>query len=147
MQLQNNRKIFLFQVDLYYNLDYICMQEVIKMLKVKREKVRELIGKTGLSVRAWGLANGFAQPTLSSWLNGTRNIKKQQLAKLADALCVDDLSEISFVEFHLDESRARNLDSEIEEITGLWPRLTDDQRSAVMQTVRAMANVRSGEGK
>lgn len=76
------------------------------MLKLKGKKVRGLIGATGLSVRAWAAEHGFAQPTLSSWLNGTRNIKKSKLVKLAEALHVADLSEISFVELDQDISES-----------------------------------------
>ena len=43
--------------------------------------------------------------------------------------------------FDVPKDKIRELNMEIEEITGLWSRLTDDQRNAVMQTVRAMANV------
>jgi len=109
------------------------------MLKIKEKKVRELIGNTGLSVRAWSADHGFAQPTLSSWINGTRNIKKSQLIKLAEALHVDDLSEISFVEFHLDQEKIDQIENELAEIRNFWKFLPSEQRSSILNLIRTMA--------
>lgn len=108
------------------------------MLKLKGKKVREIIGMTGLSVRAWGCEHGFAQPTLSSWLNGTRNIKKKQLEKLADALGTD-IDEISFVEFRLNEDKIQEIKNETEEISYLWGYLPQDQRQMILNLIRSIA--------
>lgn len=109
------------------------------MLKLKGKKVRELIGGSGLSVRAWGETHGFAQSTLSSWLNGTRNIKKKQLVKLSEALRVENLNEISFVEFRIDESKRQEIKNEIEEISHLWGYLPQDQRQTILSLIRSIA--------
>ena len=118
------------------------------MLKLKGKMVRELIGASGLSVRAWGETHGFAQSTLSSWLNGTRNIKKKQLVKLADALRVENLNEISFVEFRIDENKRQEINNEIEEISHLWGYLPQDQRQMILNLIRSMAktNMKNGTG-
>ena len=118
------------------------------MLKLKGIKVRELIGKSGMSVRSWGQDHGFAQSTLSSWLNGTRNIKKIALVKLAEALHVDNLSEISFAEFRLDQAKLKAIEAEKEEVCNLWGHLKDDQRKTVLDLIRSIAETnmnREGE--
>jgi|GEM_PF-7114397 len=109
------------------------------MLKLKEKKVRELIGHTGLSVRAWGMEHGFPQGTLSNWVNGSRNISKSQLIKLADALHVEDLTEISMIVFHINQRKIDQIENEISEIRDLWGFLPPDQRSSILNLIRSMA--------
>ena len=109
------------------------------MLKIKETKVRELIARTGLSVRAWGIEHGFPQSTLSNWLNGTRHIKRCQLLKLTDELHVSDASEIAEIVFVLDPEKIAKTAEKEQELICLWRLLTDDQQAQILALIRSIA--------
>lgn len=109
------------------------------MIRLREQKVRQLIAKTGLSVKAWGDLNGFAQTTLSNWITGARNIKPKSLEKLADALnCKpEDISEI-YWEF--DNSVAIQLEADREEIRGIFGNLLPKQRKVIIDMAELIAD-------
>ena len=110
------------------------------MRKLNVEKVCDLIVLRGRTVSEFARRLGDQQQTVQKWTSGKRNPKPANLSKIAAQLGVS-VSEISTIVFDVPKDKIRELNMEIEEITGLWSRLTDDQRNAVMQIVRAMANV------
>ena len=110
------------------------------MRKLNVEKVCDLIVLRGRTVSEFARRLGEQQQTVQKWTSGKRNPKPANLSKIAAQLGVS-VSEISTIVFDVPKDKIRELNMEIEEITGLWSRLTDDQRNAVMQIVRAMANV------
>ena len=93
----------------------------------------------GMKPFAFAQKHGFVPESLRRWLNGQREPKIEHIRKLADALncTVEDISSWAH---EVDKSKLAQYERELEEITGLWSRLTAEQRSAVMQLVRSMAN-------
>ena len=116
------------------------------MRKLNIEKVRDMIVLRGMTVTEFARRLGEQQQTVQKWVSGKRNPKPASMIKMAERLGVG-VPEISDLVFDVSKSKLQELGSEIEEITGLWPHLTVEQRSAVLQTVRSMANARGGEGK
>jgi transcriptional regulator with XRE-family HTH domain len=107
------------------------------MLKLKERIVRLKIAETGYSVRAWGEKHGFSQTTLSNWLTGARNIKRDNLEKLAAALHCD-IFDIATVVIEYTGKGVSELEADREEISGLFGRLTDKQRKAIIRIAYLM---------
>lgn len=109
------------------------------MIRLKEHAVRKIIAQTGLSVSAWGAANGFTQGTLSGWITGRRNIKHSSLLKLAEALRVtpEEISEIMWI---YNDSVAIQLEADREEICGLFGNLSPKQRKAIIDIAELIAD-------
>lgn len=125
---------------LYYILSSaqtVTMEEIMRKLNI--EKVRDLITLRGMTVSEFARKLGEQQQTVQKWTSGNRNPKPKNMNKIAEQLGVP-VTEISTVVFDVSKSEIQELNREIEEITGMWSRLTAEQRSAVMQLVRSMAN-------
>jgi len=116
------------------------------MLRLRGDKVREMIAATGLSVRAWGIEHGFPQGTLSNWLQGTRNIKKSMLVRLAEALHCD-VTEISMIVVPIDQEKMSRRDEQLDELRYLWTFLTDAQRQQVLALLRSIAEPKIKESE
>lgn len=114
------------------------------MIRLREQKVRQIIAQTGLSVRAWGEQYGFSQGTLSNWLSGARNIKPKSLLKLASALNCEpeDISEIYWV---LDNSVAIQLEADREEIRGIFGNLRPKQRKVIIDMAELIADANQKE--
>jgi transcriptional regulator with XRE-family HTH domain len=114
-----------------------------KMLRLKENVVRQKIAETGYSVKAWAESNGFAQGTLSGWITGARNIKRDNLEKLATALRCD-MFEIATVVMEYTGKGVSELQADQEEISGLFTRLSEKQRKAIIKMADIMveANIR-----
>ena len=102
------------------------------MLKLKENVVKKMIADAGYSVKSWAENNGFSQGTLSNWLNGSRNIKRSSLEKLAAALRCE-VSAISYVVMEYSAIGVSELEADREEICGLFGNLTAYQRKAVIK--------------
>jgi transcriptional regulator with XRE-family HTH domain len=109
------------------------------MIRLKEQKARQLIAKTGLSVRAWGEKYGFSQGTLSNWLSGARNIKHASLLKLASALNCEP-GEISEIYWEFDNSVAIQLEADREEIRGIFGNLLPKQRKVIIDMAELIAD-------
>lgn len=109
------------------------------MRKLNVKKVRDLIALRGLTVSDFARDLGEQQQTVQKWTSGKRNPKPASLNKIAEKLGVS-VSEISSIAISVSESKIDELNKEIDEINGLWAHLTEDQRMAVIQLVRTMAN-------
>ena len=114
------------------------------MIRLREQKVRQLIAKTGLSVKAWGELNGFAQTTLSNWITGARNIKRASLLKLASALNCEP-EEISEIYWEFDNSVAIQLEADREEIRGLFGLLSPKQRKVILDMAELIADANRRE--
>lgn len=121
------------------------------MIRLKEHTVRAKIAKTGHSVKSWGEHNGFAQGTLSGWITGRRNIKRDSLEKLAQALnCTPQ--EISEVVWEYDNTAGMILESDREEICGIFGNLSKEQRKKIIdfadliaEANRQMEMIETGE--
>jgi transcriptional regulator with XRE-family HTH domain len=115
-----------------------------KMLKLKENIVRQKIAETGYSVKAWAENNGFAQGTLSGWITGARNIKRNNLEKLAAALRCD-IFDIATIVMEYTGKGVSELEADREEITGLFGRLSEKQRKAIIKMADIMVetNIRA----
>ena len=102
------------------------------MIKLKEHSVRAKIAQTGHSVRSWAEANGFPQGTLSGWITGARNIKRTNLDKLSKALHCDP-SEISEIVWEYDNTAGMLLESDREEICGIFGNLSKEQRKKIIE--------------
>jgi transcriptional regulator with XRE-family HTH domain len=109
------------------------------MLKLKENAVRQKIAETGYSVKAWGEKYGFSQTTLSNWLNGTRNIKRDNLEKLAAALHCD-IFDIATIVIEINQSRILELEDDCEEIRGMFGKLSAKQRKAILNLTALLVN-------
>lgn len=109
------------------------------MLRLKGEKIKEKIAATGYSVREWGQKNNFSQGTLSNWITGARNIKMATLQRLATALHCEpfDIAEVVFV---FDQTQVVQLEQDRDEICGLFARLNDQQRQAIINMAQTIAD-------
>lgn len=107
------------------------------MLKLKEKVIREMIAKTGYSVKAWGEANGFSQGSLSNWITGTRNIKRSSLEKLATALRCD-IFDIASVVMEYTGAGVSELEADREDICGIFGGLDDKQRKAIIHIAELM---------
>lgn len=109
------------------------------MIRLREQKVRQLIAKTGLSVKAWGEVNGFTQGTLSGWITGRRNIKRASLLKLASALNCEP-EDISEIYWEFDNSVAIQLEADREEIRGIFGNLLPKQRKVIIDMAELIAD-------
>ena len=109
------------------------------MIRLREQKVRQIIAKTGLSVKAWGDLNGFAQTTLSNWITGARNIKRASLLKLASALNCEP-EDISEIYWEFDNSVAIQLEADREEIRGIFGNLLPKQRKVIIDMAELIAD-------
>lgn len=109
------------------------------MIRLKANTVKKKIAQTGLSVSAWGAANGFTQGTLSGWITGRRNIKHSSLSKLATALRCEP-EEIAEIFWVFDNSVAVQLEVDREEICGIFGNLSAEQRKAIINMANLMAD-------
>ena len=109
------------------------------MIRLKAHTVKKKIAQTGLSVSAWGAANGFTQGTLSGWITGRRNIKQSSLLKLAAALGCEP-EEIAEIFWIFDNSVAVQLEVDREEICGIFGNLSEKQRKAIIDMAKLMAD-------
>lgn len=109
------------------------------MIRLREQKVRQLIAKTGLSVKAWGEVNGFTQGTLSGWITGRRNIKHTSLLKLASALNCEP-GDISEIYWEFDNSVAIQLEADWEEIRGIFGNLLPKQRKVIIDMAELIAD-------
>ena len=116
----------------------------LKMIRLREQKVRQIIARTGLSVKAWGEMNGFAQTTLSNWITGARNIKRASLLKLASALNCEP-EEISEIYWEFDNSVAIQLEADREEIRGLFGLLSPKQRKVIIDMAELIADANRRE--
>lgn len=114
------------------------------MIRLREQKVRQIIAKTGLSVKAWGDLNGFAQTTLSNWITGARNIKPKSLLKLASALNCEP-EDISEIYWELDNSVAIQLEADREEIRGIFGNLRPKQRKVIIDMAELIADANQKE--
>ena len=114
------------------------------MIRLREQKVRQLIAKTGLSVKAWGEVNGFTQGTLSGWITGRRNIKPKSLLKLASALNCEP-EDISEIYWELDNSVAIQLEADREEIRGIFGNLRPKQRKVIIDMAELIADANQKE--
>ena len=107
------------------------------MIKLKEQKIRQMIAETGYSVRAWGEKNGFSQGTLSNWLTGARNIKRSSLEKLCEVLqCpISDIADFVFVN---KDEEAAELAADKEEICRIFDLISEQQRFAILNMARFM---------
>lgn len=112
------------------------------MLKLKENAVRQKIAETGYSVKAWGEKYGFSQTTLSNWITGARNIKRDNLEKLAAALHCD-IFDIATVVMEYTGRGVSELEADREEIAGLFGRLSDKQRKAIIRITDLMVEANS----
>ena len=109
------------------------------MIKLKEQKIKQMIAETGYSVRAWGEKNGFSQGTLSNWLTGARNIKRSSLEKLCFALECTSSDIADFVFVNKDEEEAE-LAADKEEICRIFDNISVEQRFALLNVARFMAS-------
>ena len=109
------------------------------MIRLREQKVRQIIARTGLSVRAWGEQYGFSQGTLSNWLSGARNIKHTSLLKLASALNCEP-GDISEIYWEFDNSVAIQLEADWEEIRGIFGNLLPKQRKVIIDMAELIAD-------
>jgi transcriptional regulator with XRE-family HTH domain len=109
------------------------------MIRLREQKVRQIIARTGLSVRAWGEQYGFSQGTLSNWLSGARNIKRASLLKLASALNCEP-EEISEIYWEFDNSVVMQLEADREEIRCLFGLLSAKQRKTILDMAELIAD-------
>lgn len=108
------------------------------MLKLKENAVRQKIAETGYSVKAWGEKHGFIQGTLSGWITGARNIKRENLEKLAAALHCN-IFDIATIVMEYTGNGVSELEADREEISSLFGRLSDKQRKAIIKITTLMA--------
>ena len=109
------------------------------MIRLREQKVRQLIAQTGLSVKAWGEMNGFTQGTLSGWVTGRRNIKRASLLKLSAALNCEP-EEISEIYWEVDNSVLMQLEADREEIRGIFGLLSAKQRKVILDMAELIAD-------
>jgi DNA-binding Xre family transcriptional regulator len=109
------------------------------MLKLKENAVRQKIAETGYSVKAWGEKHGFSQTTLSNWITGVRNIKRDNLEKLAAALHCD-IFDIATIVIEVKQQYISELEDDCEEIRGMFGKLTAKQRKAILNLAALMVN-------
>lgn len=107
------------------------------MIKLKEQKIKQMIAETGHSVRKWGKINGFPQGTLSGWLTGARNIKRSSLEKLADALGTT-VAEISTFTFVYTGEGIEEMQADQEEIASIFAYLNKSQRKAILNMANLM---------
>jgi DNA-binding Xre family transcriptional regulator len=107
------------------------------MLKLKENAVRQKIAETGYSVKAWGEKHGFVQGTLSGWITGARNIKRDNLEKLAAALHCN-IFDIATIVMEYTGNGVSELEADREEISSLFGRLSDKQRKAIIKITTLM---------
>jgi hypothetical protein len=109
------------------------------MLKLKENAVRHKIAETGYSVKAWGEKHGFVQGTLSGWITGARNIKRDNLEKLAAALHCD-IFDIATIVIEVNQLHISELEDDCEEIRGMFGKLSAKQRKAILNIAALMIN-------
>lgn len=107
------------------------------MLRLKEKIIREMIAKTGYTVKAWGEMHNFSQTTLSNWITGRRNIKRSSLEKLAAALRCD-IFDIASVVMEYTGAGVSELKADREDICGLFGGLDDKQRKAIIHIAELM---------
>lgn len=56
------------------------------MIRLRKRQVLARIKITGLTIRAWAHEHGFPQTSLAGWIVGSRNIKHDNLLRLAQEL-------------------------------------------------------------
>ena len=109
------------------------------MLKLKEKKIRELIAQTGLSVRAWAHEHGFPQTSLAGWIVGSRNIKHDNLLRLAQELhCQPE--DIADVVIKMNPDKIKELEEDRREISALLVYLTEEQRKRVINLVQTLVD-------
>lgn len=109
------------------------------MLKLKENVVRQKIAETGYSVKAWGEKYGFSQTTLSNWITGARNIKRDNLEKLAASLHCD-IFDIATVVMEYTGKGVSELEADREEICGIFSSLSVKQRKVIIDMANLMAD-------
>jgi hypothetical protein len=109
------------------------------MLKLKENVVRQKIAETGYSVKAWGELHGFAQGTLSGWITGARNIKRNNLESLASALGCEPF-DIANIVIEYTGKGISELEADREEICGTFGNLNDKQRKAILKLADMLAS-------
>ena len=105
------------------------------MIKLKEQKIKQLIAESGHSVRSWAKMYNFPQGTLSNWLNGARNIKRSSLERLAEALGVaaTEIADFVFIGKSTEEIAASK-----EEICRIFDLISEQQRFAILNMARFM---------
>jgi DNA-binding Xre family transcriptional regulator len=109
------------------------------MLKLKENVVRQKIAETGYSVKAWGELHGFSQTTLSNWITGVRNIKRNNLESLASALGCEPF-DIANIVIEYTGKGISELEADREEICGTFGNLNDKQRKAILKLADMLAS-------
>lgn len=109
------------------------------MIKLKINKIQNLIAASGYSVKAWGQKYGFPQTTLSNWLTGSRNIKRSSLDALASALGVapEDIAEFVWV---YTGDGIPEIEEDKDEIANIFENLTKKQRKTIIEFARLAAD-------
>ena len=131
-------------LDFVFRKYYIILYKEKKMLKLKEKKIRELIAQTGLSVRAWAHEHGFPQTSLAGWIVGSRNIKHDNLLRLAQELhCQPE--DIADVVIKMNPDKIKELEEDRREISALLVYLTTEQRKRILDLVQKIADANRAE--
>lgn len=114
------------------------------MRKIKSEVLQAQIAKSGMSLHAWAIRNGFTQPTVYSWITGKKGISERNIKKLEQILGLDKEAFTTIV-FRLRHDRIAEYEREQEELVGLFAQLSSEQRGRVLRLVRSLADANKAE--
>lgn len=109
------------------------------MIRLKEQKIRQMIAETGYSVRGFSEKYGFSQGSLSNWITGARNIKRINLDRLCDALHCEPQDISNFVFVYTGEAAAA-LEADRQEICGIFGNLNEQQRKAIIAMAQTVAD-------
>lgn len=114
------------------------------MLRLKEKKIKEMIAQTGLTIRNWAIQHGFPQGSLSNWITGVRNIKYDNLLRLAQELhCQPE--DIADVIIKMNPDKIKELEEDRREISALLVYLTTEQRKRILDLVQKIADANRAE--
>lgn len=102
------------------------------MKKTTGDRIREILDQRGMQAKDLAFGIGISEQALSNYILNKRNITSEMVVKIADFLNVTT------------DSLLRDVDTsnELEEIAYMFNQLDDDEKQAILLTLRKFTNKR-----
>ncbi len=102
------------------------------MKKTTGDRIREILDQRGMQAKDLAFGIGISEQALSNYILNKRNITSEMVVKIADFLNVTTDSLL----------RGADTSNELEEIAYMFNQLDDDEKQAILLTLRKFTNKR-----
>lgn len=102
------------------------------MKKTTGDRIREILDQRGMQAKDLAFGIGISEQALSNYILNKRNITSEMVVKIADFLNVTTDSLL----------RDADTSNELDEIAYMFNQLDDDEKQAILLTLRKFTNKR-----